>query len=74
MVRTMKVLFCDNEHGCGDVTFPDLHEVEASDVINPPTLKGLRREAHAAGWKRHNGADYCPDCVACKLEVGNGSL
>lgn len=67
MIRTMKVLFCDNEHGTGDVTFPDLHDVDAPDVINSPTFRELRKRARAAGWKQHNGADYCPDCVEWEL-------
>jgi|ERR1700690_1483909 len=24
MIRTAKIIFCDNEHGTGDVTFPDI--------------------------------------------------
>jgi hypothetical protein len=65
MIRTLKVLFCDNEHGRGDVTLPDLrYDVEPLDLINAETVPQLRKRARALGWVHHNGADYCPDCAA----------
>jgi hypothetical protein len=54
MIRTAKLIFCDNEHGMGDVTYPDLFD---------PTLKQLRKDAKQAGWSRHAGADYCQQCT-----------
>lgn len=69
MIRTVRFLFCDNEHGVGDVTFPAPHEVDPQTIVNhPKSAKRLREGARAAGWRRHNGADYCPDCVECCLE------
>jgi glycine/D-amino acid oxidase-like deaminating enzyme len=68
VIRTLKVLFCDNEHGCGDVTFPDAHHIDPDTILNhtAATTKGLRRQARKAGWKRIQGADYCPVCVDCE--------
>jgi len=31
--------------------------------VNSPTEAQTRREAKAAGWRRVNGEDYCPQCV-----------
>jgi hypothetical protein len=66
MIRTAKFLFCDNEHGAGNVTFPDIlgtpEELE-QHFIRSPTLAMLRKEAKQAGWSRHNGADYCQMCT-----------
>lgn len=63
MIRTMRFLFCDNEHGTGDVTFPDTDRLESQAIIGVGTAKGLRQEARKEGWKRIMGADYCPTCV-----------
>jgi hypothetical protein len=60
------MLFCDNEHGMGDVTYPDLFlpiEQLRQFFIEPPTVVQLRREAKKAGWSRHAGGDYCPQCT-----------
>lgn len=66
MIRTAKVIFCDNDHGTGDITFPSLDrsvaELEA-EYISPQTIGQLRRNAKKAGWGRLNGADYCPGCI-----------
>jgi hypothetical protein len=65
MIRTAKVIFCDNEHGTGDVMFPEYpgeHEVQQL-FIEPKTVAQQRKEAKEAGWRRHEGGDYCPGCV-----------
>lgn len=66
MIRTAKVIFCDNEHGGGDVTFPDFDRRAfdlQQDFINPVSVAGLRRQAKKEGWGRVNGGDYCPTCM-----------
>lgn len=69
--RTCGVIFCENEHGTGEVTFPDLEQMSAYDLqqrfVNSPTQAQTRREAKAAGWRRIYGADYCPACVESGL-------
>ena len=66
MIRAAKLIFCDNEHGTGDVTFPDLdrqvHELQA-EYVAPQTVGKLRKSAKKAGWGRVNGSDYCPNCM-----------
>jgi hypothetical protein len=66
MIRGAKVIFCDNEHGFGDVTFPNLdrpvEEIQACYVA-PVPIAQLRKSAKAAGWGRINGGDYCPQCM-----------
>ncbi len=67
MIRRATLLFCDNEHGAGDFTFPDLDEQSAAETkqefIEPRGVGALRKAAKAAGWGRVNGADYCPGCM-----------
>jgi hypothetical protein len=66
MIRTAKFIFCDNEHGTGDVTYPDIFdsvEVLRQHFIDSPTLGQLRKDAKKAGWSRHEGADYCRMCT-----------
>jgi hypothetical protein len=65
MIRTVKILFCEDDHGSGDITFPDIPDLDAQSFIQPLGIGALRRAAKAAGWKRIMKADYCPDCVAC---------
>ena len=60
MIRTVKVLYCENEHGTGDVTFPALGEL---DPMQDVTAVTLRRNARAAGWIRTHNADYCDVCA-----------
>ena len=66
MIRTARVIFCDNEHGTGDITFPDMnretHEL-AAEYIAPQTTAQLRKSAKKAGWGRIDGVDYCPLCM-----------
>jgi hypothetical protein len=66
MIRTAKIIFCDNEHGTGDVTYPDFYQESAELAqyfIVSLSLKETRKAAKKAGWSRHNGADYCPQCT-----------
>jgi hypothetical protein len=67
MIRKCQILFCDNDHGCGDVTYPDVTEMDGYAVqqlfINGTDMKSLRKEAKEKGWRRVNGADYCPGCM-----------
>jgi hypothetical protein len=66
MIRTIKMIFCDNEHGTGDITFPDLfaeREELREEFLEPRTVVELRRAAKKAGWGRINGGDYCPLCM-----------
>lgn len=60
MIRTAKVLYCDMEHGTGDVTFPAICDL---DPINPMTVAELRRRAKAAGWSRYGRNDFCESCT-----------
>lgn len=67
MIRKSIVLFCDNEHGTGARTFPNLDEM-TTDAIQQALIADLkpgelRRAAKKNGWGRINGADYCPDCM-----------
>jgi len=66
MIRPMRVLFCDNDHGCGDVIFPDVQSLAPADIINAPTSAHLRKAARADGWRRVKGCDYCPGCSEMK--------
>ncbi len=54
MFRKTGLLFCANEHGVGDVTFPSLHEMSEQEIlalfISPPAEAETRRKAKADGW------------------------
>ena len=67
MIRTLKVIFCDEDHGHGEVTFPDFDRSTdeiVKDLIDGPTeVKLLRKAAKQIGWGRVNGGDYCPGCT-----------
>lgn len=67
MHRKCCVIFCGNDHGTGDVTFPDLETMSGYDLqqrfIESPSLGETRRAAKAVGWRRVNGEDYCPQCM-----------
>lgn len=65
MIRKIPVIFCDNEHGTGDVTFPDLETINQIDAVDLDghTTSALRKLAKAQGWGRVNGGDYCPGCM-----------
>ena len=63
MNRTVRVIFCDNEHGTGDVTFPQISRLTEQDFIQPQTAKELRKAAKKEGWGMANGQDYCDLCI-----------
>ena len=44
MIRTVKVLYCDEEHGTGEVTFPELEHL---DPLRETSAVQLRREAES---------------------------
>jgi hypothetical protein len=68
MINKTQVIFCDNEHGIGDVCFPDIgnmdeHSIKQLFINGPPSIRALRLDAKKAGWGRVNGGDYCPGCM-----------
>lgn len=68
MIQATTILFCDNEHGDGDRTFPDLKELDAYSlcqlfVNGKQRASQIRKDAKEAGWGRVSGGDYCPDCM-----------
>ena len=67
MILKLNILFCENEHGFGDVTFPDLAELSdrqtVQEFIRGNTVQSVRKEAKTKGWGRVGGADYCPACM-----------
>lgn len=66
MIRKITVIFCDNDHGNGDVTYPDLATIDQIDAVDldGQTVSSVRKMAKEQGWGRVNGADYCPGCMA----------
>ena len=65
MIRAAKLIFCDNEHGTGDVTFPSLdRDVQQlqGEYVAPQTVAQLRKAAKKEGLTRIDGSDYCPQC------------
>lgn len=76
MIRQAKVIFCDSEHGTGDVCFPDLTNFDRAEIqqvlIDSLDVGALRRRAKAAGWGRFQGGDYCPGCMASLAELEGG--
>ena len=63
MILLTKIVCCENEHGTGDVTFPEIAELTVSDFGERTLLTVLRKRAKEVGWGRVNGADYCPACM-----------
>jgi hypothetical protein len=73
MIRTFKVLFCDNEHGTGDQMFPANFSQELQDdMLQSRTAAQLRKDAKKAGWSRSGGVDYCDSCTESNKEEVNG--
>ena len=62
MICTAKILFCENEHGCGDVTFPNTDDLNERSFMVPMTIRMLRAKAKIAGWTRSKGRDLCDIC------------
>jgi hypothetical protein len=63
VIRSFKVLFCDNEHGTGDVMFPEDLVEDIRNFVEARTATQLRRDAKKAGWSKVGRADYCPGCT-----------
>ena len=67
MIHKCIVLFCDNEHGTGSPSFPDLDQISTAaleqELIKDQTVGQVRKAAKKAGWGRVNGGDYCPICM-----------
>lgn len=67
MIRKLHFLFCDNEHGTGDVCLPDPDAMGGNsfkhEIVTGNSIKSLRAQAKAEGWGRVNGGDYCPQCM-----------
>jgi hypothetical protein len=72
MIRTAKLLFCDQEHGVGgEMTFPDVHAVAHTlhqHFIVSLNAKELRKQAKKEGWSFVDGHDYCPVCTEGEKE------
>jgi hypothetical protein len=65
MIRTFKVLFCEEDHGTGDRMFPDTFDIDPRMIVEGAmTTRQLRKMAKAAGWTYSQGADYCETCSA----------
>lgn len=64
MIRSTRILFCNEDHGT-EITFPSLFfpGIDEDDFIAPPTVKQLRAEAKKAGWSFKNGLDLCDSCT-----------
>lgn len=67
MIAKCNLLFCSDEHGTGDVCWPDVTQLDSYGIqqmfIKGKTIRELRKEAKQAGWGQFNGADYCPSCM-----------
>ena len=74
-IRRAMALYCDEEHGIGDVVFPaaDSANAYSSDAKFDPDLTAvkLRRLARAEGWRRFQNVDYCPSCVQSMKDRGD---
>jgi len=59
MIGKAVQLYCGNEHGFGDVTFP------ADGIFNPDYSRAstIRAAAKKAGWGVVDGEDYCDICM-----------
>jgi hypothetical protein len=72
VIRKTHIIFCDNEHGTGDVMFPDLTRLSgfefAQEVIDGNDARSVRRAAKAKGWGHYRNGDYCPDCMESMKE------
>lgn len=71
MTRKCILIFCDNEHGSGDVCFPNVDAMSNHEIkqmfLHDNSAAQLRQLAKKEGWGRVNGADYCPGCMESGL-------
>jgi hypothetical protein len=68
-VRLARVLYCCQEHGLGEQTYPHIDALTDQDFITPRSAAQLRREARKVGWTRdRRGNDYCEGCTAIDAE------
>jgi hypothetical protein len=72
MIRVIKLLICDEEHGA-DVCFPYDANTAAEDMrqygsIGPLTAQEIRRAAHKVGWRHKTGQDLCPRCAGTETD------
>jgi hypothetical protein len=66
-IHRAPILVCMEEHGCGEITFPPLDDLEVRYFTEPKTPAELRREAKKNGWSRHGGLDYCDICTESQV-------
>ena len=69
MIRSVRVIFCDQEHGTGDVTFPALTDLTTEHFVQPFNAKQARAEAKKSGWSHVAGLDYCETCTESEKEA-----
>jgi hypothetical protein len=70
MIRTAKLLFCSEDHGSGDQTFPCIADLDTDSFIRPASTRELRSQARTAGWRCIKGRDFCESCVEAMKERG----
>ena len=68
MIRSVRVIFCDQEHGTGEQTFPALADLTEQHFIQPFNAKKARAEAKKAGWSHVDGHDYRDMCTEAEKE------
>lgn len=73
MIRTIRVIFCDEEHGDGEHTYPNLNNTSDGNLlctlIDKPTVAQLRRYAKAEGWTHTRQNDFCPGCSESDAQI-----
>lgn len=67
MIRSTRMLFCDEDHNV-EQTFPCINDLDENQFINPPTAKQLRAMAKPFGWSYRNGRDHCDLCTTREAE------
>lgn len=66
MIRKCQLLFCDNEHGTGEVTFPDVAAMGPDEFYRvfveekALTIRSLRQLAKENGWGPHQWRRLLP--------------
>lgn len=87
MIRSARMIFCDQEHGVSEMTYPSIIDLSETDFVETRTAAQLRRAAKKAGWSHVHGHDYCELCTEGAAEerergrevlevrqTGNGTL